>query len=235
MSNAFGHVVGRGVTKQATPGTQYVGDLTLSRRKKYRARLYLVRAYKPCVGRPAKRKCKKQGNSSLYRKLHKAPWVLATSLHHSRLTRRRVKQLYATRMQIEQTLRDTKCHRWGLSLRYAGSRDGKRLEILLLIGAPALLLQWLFGLHGRRHGLSRHFQANTERRRSVLSVVFVGTQIIQRLRFFPICFDELAPLLEMIVKTRAAVGLRHVGRFSPSPNRFPNPRQLFCFDPGLER
>ena len=102
---------------------------------------------------------------------------------------RKVKQLYSTRMQIEQMFRDAKCHRWGLSLRYAGSRDGRRLEILLLIGALAMLLQWLFGLHGRRHGLSRRYQANTEQRRPVLSVAFLGAQILQRLESIPTDFE----------------------------------------------
>jgi len=100
-------------------------------------------------------------------------------------------------MQIEQTFRDAKCHRWGLSLRYAGSRDGKRLEILLLIGALAMLLQWLFGLHGRRHGLSRRYQANTEQRRPVLSVVFVGAQILQRLESIPTDFELSKEILAL--------------------------------------
>ena len=188
--------------KQATPKVQHLGEVTLSRRKRYRARLYLVRAYKTRMGRPDRRARRKQPNANLYRRLHKAPWLLATSLPHGRLMGRKVKQLYATRMQIEQTFRDTQCHRWGLSLRYAGSRNGKRLEILLLIGALAMFLLWLLGVYGRRHDLARHLQANTERKRAVLSVVFIGAQLLQRLESLPTVFElsELIPDLHSLME-----------------------------------
>jgi len=67
----------------------------------------------------------------------------------------------------------------------------------LLIGALAMLLQWLFGLHGRRHGLSRRYQANTEQRRPVLSVVFVGAQILQRLESIPTDFELSKEILAL--------------------------------------
>lgn len=164
----------------ATPRTRHIGRVRLSRRKNYYARLYLVRAYKPRRGRRPKRVCRKQTNATLYRRLHRAPWLLATSLPHDRLASRRIKRLYSQRMQIEETFRDIKNHRWGLSLRYARSRDGKRLEVLLLIGALTTFLNWLIGLVARGQGLARHFQANTVRDRAVLSVVFLGQQLLQR-------------------------------------------------------
>jgi hypothetical protein len=165
--------------RQATPTTRHLAQVMLSRRKQYHARLYLVRAYQPRRGRPPKR-----SRSRRYRKLHRAPWLLATSLPHERFSCRKIKRLYAQRMQIEETFRDVKNHRWGMSLRYARSRDGKRLEVLLLIAALATLLQWVFGVLARQYGLARHFQANTERRRSVLSLVFLGQQMLQRLNEF---------------------------------------------------
>jgi len=47
--------------------------------------------------------------------------LLATSLPHKPGSERRIKQLYAARMQIEETLRDGKSHRFGFGLRYARS------------------------------------------------------------------------------------------------------------------
>ena len=152
----------------------------LSRRCQYRFRLYLVRAQKPRVGRPRKKRRGIQPNETMYKRLHRAPWLLATSLPHDDTAGARIKRLYASRMQIEETFRDVKSHRWGLGLRYCRSRSAKRLQVLLLIAALATLALWLVGLAARGLGLSGRFQANTERRRAVLSDVFVGRRLLLR-------------------------------------------------------
>ena len=81
-------------------------------------------------------------------------------------------------MQIEETFRDLKGHRWGFALRYARSHDPKRLQILLLVAALAALVVWLVGLAA--HASNRHWrlQANTERRRPILSICFIGRQLL---------------------------------------------------------
>ena len=73
-----------------------------------------------------------------------------------------------------------KSHRWGFGLHYARCNDGRRFEVLLLIAALASLVLWLVGLCGRALDWSRRFQANTERRRPVLSTVFIGRQLLRR-------------------------------------------------------
>jgi hypothetical protein len=125
--------------KHASLGVQHLGEVTLSRRCQYQFRLYLVRAYKPRVGRPRKGRRGIQPNETLYRRLHRAPWLLATSLPHDHAAGARIKKLYASRMQIEETFRDMKSHRWGLGLRYCRCRTAKRLQVLLLIAALATL------------------------------------------------------------------------------------------------
>ena len=89
----------------------------------------------------------------------------------------------AQRMSIEETFRDLKNHRWGFGLRYARTSSTERLEILLLIGALASLALWLTGLAAKSCRWMRHFQANTERRRDVLSTVFLGQQLWRHQRF----------------------------------------------------
>lgn len=163
----------------ATPAPRYVGEVALSKRHSYRFRLYLVRAYTPRVGRP-RRRVPKGKHTRMYRRLHRAPWLLATSLPHEHGSERRIKQLYSQRMQIEETFRDLKCHRWGFGLRYARGNDAQRLEILLLIGTLAALVTWLVGLAGRALEWNHSLQANTERRRQVLSTFFIGRQLIAR-------------------------------------------------------
>jgi len=164
----------------ATPKIRHLGELLLGRRRSYLCRLYLVRAHQLRVGRPRKPRRGIKPNDTMYRKLHRAPWLLATSLPHHRGAERRIKRLYEQRMQIEETLRDAKSHRIGQGLRYCRCNAAERLEVLLLIGALAMLVLWLAGLCAKELGWSRRFQANTERRRDVLSTVFVGRRLILR-------------------------------------------------------
>jgi hypothetical protein len=116
----------------------------------------------------------------MYRRLHRQPWLLATSLPHEPGAERRIKRRYEQRMQIEETFRDLKSHRHGLGLRYCRSRDVERMQVLLLVGALATLALWLAGLCAKERGWQRRFQANTEQRRTVLSPVFLGRQLLRR-------------------------------------------------------
>lgn len=167
----------------ATTSPRFVGKLLLGKiRASYHARLYLVRAHKPRVG-PARKEPRNQKNTAKYKKLHRAPWLLATSLPHQRHGARRIKRLYSMRMQIEETFRDLKSHRWGFALRYSYSREAKRLDILLLIGTLATLVTWLIGLAGRAAQWTKRLQANTERKREVLSTFFIGRQLMARSDF----------------------------------------------------
>lgn len=165
--------------KSASPVTRYIGNVLLSRRRSYRFRMYLVRAYAPARG-GRRRSNNRRPNSKMYRKLHRAPWLLATSLPHERGSERRIKQLYATRMQIEETFRDTKSHRFGFGLRYARSSSLDRIHVLLLLVALATLVLWLVGLAARSLNLARRFQANTISHRAVLSIPFLGRQFLLR-------------------------------------------------------
>jgi hypothetical protein len=165
---------------QATPTTQHLGERKLGRRRGYRCRLYLVRAHQLRLGRPRKPRRAIEPNGTMYRRLHRQPWLLATSLPHEPGAERRIKRMYEQRMQIEETFRDLKSHRSGLGLRYCRSSNIERMQVLLLIGALAMLALWLVGLCAKELGWTRRFQANTERRRAVLSIVFLGRRLLLR-------------------------------------------------------
>ncbi len=94
-----------------------------------------------------------------YRRLHRAPWLLATSLPHHRGAGDLVQRAYARRMQIEETFRDLKSHRWGFALRYARTTQPQRLEVLLLIATLATFTLWLLGLVAHTRHWVRHLQA----------------------------------------------------------------------------
>jgi hypothetical protein len=190
--------------KLATPVTRYVGNVVLSRRHGYSFGLYLVRAHAPARG-GRRRSNNRRPNAKMYRKLHRAPWLLTTSLPHERGCERRIKQLYATRMQIEEMLRDNKSHRWGFGLRYARSGSAHRIEVLL--AALASLVLWLVGLAGRAQNLVRGLQANTVRHRLVLSTPFVGRLLlVRRLAEFPpaVLDQSLAEFRALVAQPRLA-------------------------------
>jgi hypothetical protein len=76
----------------------------------------------------------------------KEPWLLAASVSLEALSPARIVKLYARRMQIEQSFRDLKSHRYGCAFEDTLTRDPRRLEMLLLIHALACLAAWLEGL-----------------------------------------------------------------------------------------
>jgi hypothetical protein len=108
------------------------------------------------------------------------PWLLVSNLPDSSHTAKRVVNTFRTRMQIEESFRDLKSPRHGFALRENLGRGLQRTANLLLIAALGVLATWLMGLHGYARNLHRGLQANTERRRRVLSVFFVGRRLLAR-------------------------------------------------------
>ena len=188
----------------ATPVTRYVGHVLLSPRHGYRFRMYLVRAHAPATG-GSRKPNNRRPNAKMYRKLHRAPWLLGTSLPHEPGCERRIKDLYALRMQIEETLRDGKSHRFGFGLRYARSGSQHRIEVLLLLVALATLVLWLVGLAGRARNLARRLQANTVRHRFVLSTPSVGRLLLLRrlADFPPAAFEQSLAQLRILISQPA--------------------------------
>ena len=159
----------------------------------------ILRAYRCGPGRPRKRRA----HRAKYRQLHRTPWRLVTSLPHHRGAGTRIKRIYAQRMQIEETIRDLKSQRFGFALRYARTKRPERLEALLLVAALATFLLWLLGLAASDRQWTRHFQANTERCRTVLSTVFLGQQLWRNHRFkatIAELFDALKRLKLLVIQ-----------------------------------
>jgi len=102
---------------------------------------------------------------------------------------------------MEETIRDLKNHRFGFALRYARTKRPERLEALLLVAALATLILWLLGLAAAERQWNRHFQANTERRRPVLSTVFLGQELWRNHRFKV----RLAELFEALKRLKLLV------------------------------
>lgn len=140
--------------------------LVLSKRRRSAGRKRRTRA-----GDPGARRM-----DGVYGRTAREPWLLATSLP---CAPEKVVEIYALRMQIEESFRDAKNHRWGWSLRACGSRSPDRLLNLLLIAALACVAQQLVGIAGERAKLHHRHQANTERGRRVLSLFVLGGLILR--------------------------------------------------------
>lgn len=106
------------------------------------------------------------------------PWLLmaSPSLH---LSARQVVTLYARRMQIELSFRDLKSHRYGQAFEDSLTRQGARIEILLLISALAAFAAWLAGMACEASGIDRWLVPYRSKRR-LYSVIRLGREALVR-------------------------------------------------------
>src|SRR3990167_4220234 len=174
--------------KYRSPVIKQLGEIFLS--KKHELKCYLQTHKEPKKGRIKKNFYgKKTAGSDSKRNAKSArnAWVLAHSLGKSKQTATKVVKIYAARMQIEESFRDIKSPQFGFGLKYSRSMGIKRLTNLFLIGLIGTLIAWLIGLCAKNRNLHYALQTNTIRRRNVLSVFFIGCQIIM----YPIRFSKI--------------------------------------------
>jgi hypothetical protein len=158
---------------------QYLGLWALTKKHRLTSRLILHK--RPRKGRKGSRKPNRKGVHpgshavQTVRKRAKEPWLLATSV--TRLPKE-VVAIYALRMQIEETFRDTKSHRFGWSFEDAGSRTERRLNNLLLIAVLGAYVTMVLGVAAEAQGVHTGLQANTIRRRRVFSLFFLGRMVM---------------------------------------------------------
>lgn len=112
-----------------------------------------------------------------YRQSAHDPWLLATSIID--LSPGAIANIYSKRMQIEETFRDSKNHRFGWSLRHVRSHSRQRLQVLLMLAAVATLAVTVLGFTAESQGAHRGYQANTVTNR-VLSFFVLGCTLIRR-------------------------------------------------------
>jgi hypothetical protein len=161
---------------KATTTPVDLGSFGLFVKQRIPCRLVIVRKRRrPGPKRPASanKEQREQRQSAL------DPWLLATSLADGDATQ--VVRHYAKRMQIEETFRDAKNHRFGWALGEVKVSTPQRAATLLTLSCVAYLVATLIGMTAERNGLHRSFQANTSSRR-VLSLLVLATAILRRVR-----------------------------------------------------
>jgi hypothetical protein len=204
----------RGTTKAISPDGQTVakeefyarasttaadlGAFGLFVKQRIPCRLVLVRKRRRPGRKPPPPKCKEE------RELRQAaldPWLLATSTSDG--DAQYIVSLYAKRMQIEETFRDAKNHRFGWSLGTVQLTTPQRTAVLLMLAALALAIVTLIGMGAERRGAHRAYQANTETRR-VLSFFVLACAILRRGDYRLCLFEDFRVSLASIAKTCSA-------------------------------
>jgi len=149
------------------------GRVEIGNRRRHVCRL--VGIYRPVQHR--KHRCRVRHSTTRWRERRSArePWILATSLDDPA---KLIIQLYERRMQIEETFRDTKNVRFGLSLVHARTNSTARANVLLLLASLAHLFAVVLGIAAEAAQLDRRYQANTIRHRRVLSLAMLGRLIV---------------------------------------------------------
>jgi hypothetical protein len=187
--------------KKASKIPKFMGEVILSKSNPIQCFLFLFKGKKK--GRIAKNKHGKRKQSIVSKvcaKANREPWLLATSLSMGKRIAKKVVQFYKKRMQIEEGFRDIKSSRLGFSFEESLTYKPERFEMLLLIAMLAILAVTILGKAGEQRKLQYAYQANTIRNRTVLSLFFLGCQMIKDKK---VCFnkEELLIALSAIIST----------------------------------
>lgn len=164
---------------QATEQARDLGPHSYVRSHPIEARLVLVRL--PARGRHRLNIYGRRRAGRASRKCARAardPWLLAASRQLDHLTAHAIVRLYAQRMRIEQSFRDTKNLRFGQGLHTTRSRSRERLQMLLLIGHLAAFVQRLIGEAAKAHQLQLNFMATHRTTRPEISTLTLARRIL---------------------------------------------------------
>lgn len=107
------------------------------------------------------------------------PWLIMASPALEAASARQLIKLYARRMQIELAFRDLKSHRYGQGLEDSLTRQGPRLQILLLVSMLASFASWLAGLSCEATGIDRWLQPHKAPRK-LYSTMRLGWEALVR-------------------------------------------------------
>lgn len=166
--------------------------------KCYNNASFMIRHNRKCrlitVGKSAKKERRqprhpprndKAGNNSC-RNSANEPWILATNLP-SQYSTTQVINFYKKRMQIEESFRDMKSHRFGLCGRYISTTCAYRWGVKMLLASIVQIVLWIVGVVGHSQNFQKVFQANTVKDKKVFSYFYLGQLIVE--------YDKLGDLI----------------------------------------
>jgi len=174
--------------KQATKKVKSLGKMTLTEKNRFETNFYLIKL--PSKRRKAffaKGKWKSEKDSRDYARSHREPWLLVSSLC-KRNSGKKVVSIYKKRMSIEEAFRDLKSPQYGFGLKQIKTVRKTRRDVILLIAMLASLAVTLAGIAGEKMKLHYQFQSNSIKHRRVLSIFYLGCQLIRKKIKIPLSF-----------------------------------------------
>lgn len=106
------------------------------------------------------------------------PWILATNLPLEYKTVS-ILNFYKKRVQIEESFRDTKSHRYGLGARYARTKCIYRWGVKMLLASIVQIVLWVIGIIGHNKNFQKKIQANTVKDKKLFSYFHLGQLITE--------------------------------------------------------
>lgn len=177
----------------ATQAPRDLGQMEIVRGKPLAA--HVVLHAKPSRGRKHRNRQgvpARNSNSRKNAQREREPWLLMASPSLA-LNARQLVTLYARRMQIELSFRDLKSHRYGQAFEDSLTRQGPRIEVLLLLSALAAFATWLVGIACEAAGIDQWLAPFRSKRR-LYSVMRLGREALVR-RWLQIPLSRLVELI----------------------------------------
>lgn len=131
-----------------------------------------------------------------YQRTAQEPWILATNLPESYDTTKII-NAYKKRMQIEESFKDVKSHRYGLASRYIQTRCVYRWGVCMLLAAITQITLWILGVVGHAQGMQQEFSSNSTKHKKVFSYFYLGKLIVDldRIKDLKIDYKSLPALV----------------------------------------
>lgn len=168
-----------------------LGIQLLTRSAPRKVRLVLIKEIKARRSKPGRKRSRKSPTNRKPRSAKsktcnsitnakaaaKEPWVLMTSLEDA--SAEQVVSIYKTRMQIEESYRDTKNSRLGWGLDHSQVLKPERIATLLLIAALGCLVAMTVGVAAEEADLAWAHQGNSIKSRRVRSLFALGVLLLR--------------------------------------------------------
>jgi hypothetical protein len=170
----------------ATATPKHLGEISFTKSHAFMTQLYVVKHLSK--GRHAFNSSghiRKDSNSKRQSKAAREPLCIVTSLKPTSHSPGKVIQIYQTRMQIEEGLRDLKSTKYGFGFEHMMSYKPKRIQVLLLIAQIAAFIAYVVGHIAENQHKHYQFQANSIKHRRVLSLFYLGRRIIKKYLYQP--------------------------------------------------
>lgn len=165
---------------QKTP--RFLGSFLLTKTNRFETNFYVYKGSPKGRHKWTKtipKKIAKDKDSTKHGKSYREPWVLVSSLRGDNCAERVVEK-YKRRMTIEEGFRDTKSVDYGFSMKENVTIDPKRYIVWLMLAALGSLIAWIIGFAGEKQNIHYAFQANSYKKRRVLSFFYLGCQMIRK-------------------------------------------------------